>query len=263
MKFENFNKGLNEEVKNKVVDDNTRNINHQRFSQLQKANNSKEEVKQSEVIANNDSKIEAENNEDEKDFERDFLQRVKEGSLVLPINLKKESEDFVEGEKNIEGEKDFSMELLQKKAEAGLLVLPEDIKKEIENLKKEIDSDYSIFRKNGDSELEKTMVEKENKIRRLEIASTDNKNKIENDYSKKGPENVTLIIAQEEKLIDALKNLKKDNLFLVPQARALIHKWNTANAADYFSDDKKIEEAIITVEEKNKNNKKKIQFQLQ
>lgn len=88
------------------------------------------------------------------------------------------------------------------------------------------------------------MVEKENQIRKLEIISRDLEDKINNDYSKKGVENISVIVSQEENILQIAQKLNKTDLLLVPKARDLIHSWNIADSQDYFVSEDKIKQAL-------------------
>ena len=166
-----------------------------------------------------------------------------------------EKKEVIEN-KELEGnKKELNLEEISlfAKAEAGFLLDPKAIRDEIERLKQELKVDYETLRYDSDKRLEDAMVAKENQIRKLEIILLDTENKIKNDYGKKGPENVVLIMSQEDKILKSLKELNEDDLSLVPQARELIHKWNVADAKDYFADEQKIKGALlITLENKKK-----------
>lgn len=166
-----------------------------------------------------------------------------------------EKKEVIENKELKENKKELNLEEISlfAKAEAGFLLDPKAIRDEIERLKQELKVDYETLRYDSDKRLEDAMVAKENQIRKLEIILLDTENKIKNDYGKKGPENVVLIMSQEDKILKSLKELNEDDLSLVPQARELIHKWNVADAKDYFTDEQKIKGALlITLENKKK-----------
>ena len=141
------------------------------------------------------------------------------------------------------------------KAEAGFLLKPQSIKNELENLRGEIKKMEESFAQPGslkseNEEIEKLIPIKESQIRKLETVLTVTEDKIKNDYEKKGPNNVDLIINQEDKILRAFKGLEESkgaDLSFVPMARNLVHEWNIADSKDYFADEQKIKEALLIV----------------
>lgn len=163
----------------------------------------------------------------------------------------------VEQEKGLEETSFFD------KAEAGFLLKPQSIKNELENLREEIKNMEKSFAQPGslkseNEEIEKLIPIKESQIRKLETVLTVTEDKIKNDYEKKGPNNVDLIIDQEEKILQVLKkmeDLEGAELAFVPMARDVIHEWNVTDSKNYFTNERKIAEALLMVY-RNKKNKK-------
>ncbi len=163
----------------------------------------------------------------------------------------------VEQEKGLEETSFFD------KAEAGFLLKPQSIKNELENLREEIKNMEKSFAQPGslkseNEEIEKLIPIKESQIRKLETVLTVTEDKIKNDYEKKGPNNVDLIIDQEEKILQVLKkmeDLEGAELAFVPMARDVIHEWNVTDSKNYFTNERKIAEVLLMVY-RNKKNKK-------
>jgi len=189
--------------------------------------------------------------------------KVIPGKKVATIEPILEAESKIEEKKEVldnkelkENKKELNLEEISlfAKAEAGILLNPQAIRDEIERLKQEIKNDndtllynYESLQFGDDKKLNKGIIDKENKIRKLEIILIDTENKIKNDYEKVGPNNVALIMAQEESIIKSLKDLKSNDLSLVPKARNLMHQWNVADSQDYFANEQKIKEALTIV----------------
>ncbi len=189
------------------------------------------------------------------------IEALREPKKVATENKVEEKKEVTENKELKENKKEINLEEISlfSKAEAGFLLDPKDIRDEIERLKQEIKDDndtllynYESLQFGDDKKLNKGIIDKENQIKKLEIILLDTENKIKNDYGKKGPENVALIMSQEDKILKSLKELNEDDLSSVPQARELIHKWNVADAKDYFSDEQKIKGALLIALENKK-----------
>lgn len=193
------------------------------------------------------------------DLENSYNKEIEalRGGKMVASGKKEEAKEIKETTENKKELNSAEFSLFDK-AEAGLLISPKVIKEEIEKLKQEIKADEKKFISDDRIVSEKELIAKENKIRKLEIVLIDTENKIKNDYEKKGPENVILIMAQEEKILSFLRDLGKDDLSLVPKTRALIHQWNVADAQDYFANEQKIKEALTIVSQTEKLGEKSL-----